>query len=352
MKTLLKILLTILLVIVAAFAALVLWLTLSEYRPAPVEDVPVLTDGSATGAVETGKQLKLLSWNIGYSGLGAAEDFFMDGGTHARSGSSENIYKYLNAISDLVKNSDADIVTLQEVDLDSTRSYHVNQKEVLVQGFSANTFALNYSCPFVPIPFPPLGKVNSGLLTLTDGLTVSSAKRVSLTCPFKWPVRIANLKRCLLVSYIPVKGSEKQLVIVDFHLEAYTEAENRDVQTEQLIGLISEEYAKGNYVIACGDFNQFMPGSREVYPRLSSDWDPSELDISRIPQGWTLAYDLSVPTCRALNRPLDPSDPTTQYYSIDGMILSPNVKMTEIKTLDKGFENSDHNPLELMFILN
>ena len=77
-----------------------------------------------------------------------------------------------------------------------------------------------------------------------------------------------------------------------------------------------------------------------------------ELDPSKLPEGWTLAYDLSVPTCRSLNQPYDPSNPTTQYYSIDGLILSPNVKMLEVKTIDKGFENSDHNPVQLRFVLN
>ena len=247
---------------------------------------------------------------------------------------------------------DADIVLLQEVDSDCTRTYGTDERQILRQGFATGTFALNYSCPFVPVPFPPMAKVNSGIMTLTESLTINSAKRISLYCPFSWPLRIANLKRCLLVSYIPVKGSDRYLVLVNFHLEAYTDPEKLGIQTKQLMDVITEEYARGNYVIAGGDFNQFLPGSRAVYPQVSTDWNPSEFDSSILPAGWTLAYDLSVPTCRSLNQPYDPTDPTTQYYSIDGLILSPNVKMLGVQTIDKGFEYSDHNPVRLEFVLN
>ena len=60
-----------------------------------------------------------------------------------------------------------------------------------------------------------------------------------------------------------------------------------------------------------------------------------------------------MPTCRLLNQPYDPSDTAhTQYYVIDGFILSPNVEVKSVSTIDCGFENSDHNPVELVVELN
>ena len=41
----------------------------------------------------------------------------------------------------------------------------------------------------------------------------------------------------------------------------------------------------------------------------------------------------------------------TQYYVIDGFILSPNVQLDEVKVLDEGFANSDHNPVSLQVTL-
>ena len=73
------------------------------------------------------------------------------------------------------------------------------------------------------------------------------------------------------------------------------------------------------------------------------------MDESSLPgEGWQYAYDTSVPTCRLLNQPYDPADTkNTQYYVIDGFILSPNVELVSVNSLDMGFENSDHNPVSI-----
>ena len=72
-----------------------------------------------------------------------------------------------------------------------------------------------------------------------------------------------------------------------------------------------------------------------------------------LPEGWSYAYDLSVPSCHLLNQPYDPADTeNTQHYVIDGFILSPNVTLESVETLDQGFIASDHNPVLLRVALN
>ena len=348
MKKLLKILLIFVLVLVAAVAALLGWLTATEFDPAPVEAVEV----SRAGDVDTlkgGDTLTVLSWNVGYGGLGKDSDFFMDGGKDARSADEATVKAYLGGISATIRDSGADLVLLQEVDSDSSRTYGIDERNFLSTGMSCEAYAMNYSCPFVPVPVPPIGKVHSGLYTMADDLTIERADRISLPCPFSWPLRIANLKRCLLVSYLPIEGSDRQLVLVNLHLEAYDDGEGKIAQTNQLRDFIAAEYEKGNYVIAGGDFNQVFPGSLERYPNTHPEnWEPGVLDEALLPEGWTLAYDLETPTCRLLNQPYDPADTVgTQYYVIDGLILSPNVELITAETLDLGFACSDHNPVQL-----
>ena len=344
MKKVLRVLLILVLIIVIAVGGLLGWLTATEYKPAPVEELAVRGSGSEGAVPADG--LTVLSWNIGYAGLGAESDFFMDGGKDSRSADRATVDRYLSGIRATVAETSPDLVMLQEVDTDSGRTYRIDETAPLALGTSVH--ALNYSCPFVPVPLPPIGRVHSGLFTTTD-YEIDSAERVSLPCPFSWPLRIANLKRCLLVSYLPIEGSDKQLVLVNLHLEAYDDGEGKIAQTNQLREFISAEYEKGNYVIAGGDFNQTFPGSLERYPILDpSLWTPGVLDDSLLPEGWRFAYDVSVPTCRLLNQPYDPSDTAhTQHYVIDGFILSPNVDLTSVQTLDLGFENSDHNPVLL-----
>lgn len=346
MKKLLKILLGVLLCVVVTAALGIGWLTATEYRPEPAETAGV--EGSAE-KLDAVSEIRILTWNIGYAGLGEGSDFFMDGGKNVKSADRATVEKYISGISDFVRGSGADVVLLQEVDRASSRTYDIDETEFFD---GVKVYAPNFLCKFVPYPVPPIGRVDSGLLTVSQN-EIDSAQRLALHCPFDWPVRIANLKRCLLVSYLPIEGSDRQLVLVNCHLEAYDSGEGKLAQTKQLREFIESEYRKGNYVITGGDFNQCFPGALEAYPNTHEElWLPGELDDDLLPEGFEFKYDLSVPTCRLLNQPYDESDEVnTQHYVIDGFIVSPNVEAVSVETVDLGFENSDHNPVMLTVTL-
>ena len=353
MKLLKKLCLTIgiiLGVLLLAAAGLFLFLVITEYRPEPVEKLEVL--GSECSILDK-TTFSVLSWNVGYCALGEESDFFMDGGLQIRPETEDWVTKNYNGIRDLITGQDADFLLLHEVDSDSTRSYGLNQAAGLrAEGERESAYALNYSCKFVPFPWPPIGKVNSGLLT-TSRCAVTEASRISLPCPFSWPVSIANLKRCLLVTRIPLKGTEKELVLVNLHLEAYDDGEGKAAQSEQLRAFLSEEYAKGNYVLAGGDWNQTFPDAGSAWPNTHGElWSPGALDASELDADWRYVCDGSLPTCRLLNQPYDPSDTEgTQYFVIDGFLVSPNLIVEQVETLDGGFSCSDHNPVRLTLTL-
>lgn len=348
-KRIARILLIILGVVLLLVAGLVLWLSVCEFNPADVTDVKV-ENHSQVGEFYPflDQELTVISWNIGYAGLGKGSDFFMDGGENVSSADQDAVTASLLGIYKQLYSSDskASIYMLQEVDKDSSRTYGMDERDCL--GIYNSAYALNYSCPFVPYPLPPIGRVNSGLLTTTM-YDIDSAERISLPCPFSWPVSTANLKRCLLVSYLPIEGSDKKLVIVNLHLEAYDDGEGKIAQTKQLREFIQSEYEKGNYVIAGGDFNQIFPGGLDKYPNQHPElWEPGIIPEDIMPEGWALAYDLETPSCRLLNQPYDPADTeNTQHYVLDGFIISPNVELVSVETLNVGFEFSDHNPVQL-----
>ena len=351
MRKVLKALLALLLVIITAVGGLAAWLSITEYKPLAVENAEI-TGTTEHTELERGKELTLLNWNIGYGGLGKESDFFMDGGKNVAAADEAKVKEYLSGIENTAKSVDADFILLQEVDTDSARSFGIDQRRYFDESYVKTSYAANFSCNFVPFPLPPIGKVNSGLYTVSEGYAIDKAERHSLPCPFSWPVRTANLKRCLLVSYLPVANSDKQLVLVNLHLEAYDDGEGKIAQTKQLREFILSEYEKGNYVIAGGDFNQTFPGSLELYPITTPElWSPGTISDDIMPEGWTLAYDMGTATCRLLNQPYDPSDEGTQLYVIDGYILSPNVELVSVETMDEGFENSDHNPVLLKAVL-
>ena len=341
----------VLLIVALLAGGFLAFLTVTEYRPQPREDA--LTGGCAAGSVPEDGRLRILSFNIGYGGLDASEDFLMDGGSGVGAENRDTVEGNLDGIRQILTDAEADAYLLQEVDLDSSRTFHINELEVFRQALPDHGwyFAPNYRCPFVPYPLQhPIGSIHSGLTTYTR-FPVTQAQRISLPVPFSWPIRTANLKRCLLTTRIPVEQTGKELVLVNLHLEAYDNGEGKIAQTEQLLGLLQEEYGKGNYVIAGGDFNQIFPGSTHEI-KSTSHWIPGFLEpLPRELEGWQYAFDDSVPTCRLLNQPYDPESPLNQHYLLDGFILSPNVALESVQTLDCGFAYSDHNPVLLEAVL-
>jgi hypothetical protein len=209
----------------------------------------------------------------------------------------------------------------------------------------------------VPAPFPQfIGKVESGIMIL-NSYGSGPAERLSLPGAFAWPTRLAQLKRCLLVERVPVEAGgdepDAELVLVNFHLEAYDEGgAGRAAQTRVLAEFLEAEYQKGNYCVAGGDFNQVFPAYRDLFPVENTEFfNPGVVDGSLFGEGWTLAMDPSTPSCRSLDKPYEGPE-GHQFYLIDGFIHSPNVEMEALQTQDLGFRNSDHNPVKLTFRLN
>lgn len=351
-KPLLKLLLALIIAAILVTGSMLGFLTITEYKPIPQEAVNV-THSSTSTPITPGTPFSVLSWNIGYGSLGSDTDFFMDGGKHVTPSTKEQMTRNLTAISDQLIAAKPQIIFLQEVDRDSKRTYDMDQTAYLQQRLNdyRTAYAPNFKVGFVPYPWPPIGRVDSGLMTLTD-TSVNSAARIALPNPFTWPKRTANLKRCLLVTRIPVSGSDKELVAINLHLEAYDDGSGKEAQTKKLFEILEQEAQAGNYVIAGGDFNQtFNNVDTSAYPTLSGKWQPGIIDVSSLSDSYQTLMDNAVPSCRSLDQPLDTAeskDPSAfQYYVIDGFLVSSNITINSFGTQDLQFQNSDHNPLLL-----
>ena len=340
-----KVFLGVILAVVICAAGAFLVLTATEYKP---QDVEAVTVPGGSQKLELNKTFTIVSYNTGYAALGENADFFMDGGLTMRPDSPDVIKTYLAGITEELRELGADIYLMQEVDVNSKRSYGIDEtayyQEALGIPFS---FALNFKSAFTPFPLSDMmGRVTSGLAVYTN-YAVDSAERIQLPVPFSWPISCFNLKRCLLVNRMPIEGTDKQLVAVDLHLEAYDDGEGKKAQTKQLYEFISSEYEKGNYVIAGGDFNQTFPGAFPFPEIKEGNWMPLTLDSS-LPSGFAFAFDAERPTCRLLDVPYKGNqDP--QFYIIDGFIVSENIIVDSVEVVETNFINSDHQPVKLVF---
>ena len=351
MRGFLRVLFTLLILVVVAVVGLLSWLWIAEYRPAAVEAVTA-TSGVVHDFVQIGETYQIITLNIGYGGLDRDRDFFMDGGSEVAPESLEEVNQNLAGMLGALYNQQPDLVLLQEVDVNSKRSFYTDEAEYFTRGMSmGKAFAYNFKVPFIPFPIPPIGKVQSGLLTLSN-LKVESAERISLPNAHSWPISLANLKRALLVEYLPIDESDQSLVLINLHLEAYSSAEEREAQLKVLVDLMEDELDKGNYVIAGGDFNASFPGAEDWYP-LADDaaWIPGDLRLDDLPDGFSYAYDLSVPTCRSLETAYLGDRDVHTMYVIDGYIVSSNIKVNGVETLDLNFQYTDHQPVAMDFTL-
>lgn len=359
-KVLLRIIVTLLVLILLAVAGLVAVLSVTEYKPAAVEAIPL--EGSATRTLATNEEFSILTWNIGYGALGNNADFFMDGGTMVYTADAQRVERNMATIAGEVARIAPDVAIFQEVDIDSDRSWHINQTHMLADAVRAtqphsSAFATNYKTLLVPMGIPPYGKVDSGLLTFS-AFQPTSASRIALPGSYSWPISTAQLKRCELVTRIPVEDSAHELVLINEHPDAYTDEEHHAAQIAAIRETLEEEAAKGNWVIAGGDWNHtFSTVDTTNYPLLDeNNWAAGYLDQQDFGQDWQLVMDSAYPTCRLLDHPLvnetgDPMEEIVQYYMLDGFIVSSNVEVVSIETQDLGFVASDHNPVVMKVLL-
>lgn len=354
MKRWVKVLLCIVLAFVLVVGAYVAYVFIDYHR---IGDMELTPEGDAAATeLAAGKRYTVLSYNIGF---GAYEDdygFFMDGGTESWAWSEERLTANVDAIAAFLARQKADFYLLQEVDIDSTRSYHVDERQPIYQALPgmSHVFAQNYDSPFLMYPLTqPHGASKSGLLTFSPA-AISSAKRVEL--PIESSVmKLVDLDRCYSVSRIPVDDS-KELILYNLHLSAYTS--DGTIATEQLKLLLADmqaEYEAGNWCVAGGDFNKDLLGDSAVW---FGEADQDYSWAQPIPDGIFDGYDVTlaapldedapVPSCRNA----DSAYHEGQYVlTVDGFMVSKNVAVESAEVIDTGFRWSDHNPVKMVFTL-
>jgi endonuclease/exonuclease/phosphatase family metal-dependent hydrolase len=328
MRRLIKTLVTLVLLPVVYVAGNLGYSTWKDFSPPETMAVQVFNAQDQT----PDSIITLLTWNIGYAGLGKESDFFYDGGTTVRMGrdiATKNLEGIIRTLSSL---DTVDIILLQEVDTLSKRSWWTNQFETIateLRGHSA-VFALNYNVDFVPVPYlKPMGRVMGGLATFMR-FNGSDAVRYQFPSSFGWPQRIYFLDRCFLEQRVPLADG-RHLVIINTHNSAFDDGSLKAAEMAYLREHLLHEQQKGNPVIVGGDWNQGVPGSgfQEVK-------DP-------FIEGWKWVYDTTYPTNRELKAAYEKN--VTSTFNIDFFLVSPDIIVERVEVLNLEFEHSDHQPV-------
>ena len=349
----LKVIISILLAVLIIAAAYFLYVVIAYHR---VPDMQALEVTEHTKLVaETGKTYTAMTYNIGFGAYTSDYGFFMDGGTQSWANSKESVIENTNRMVDLIQVYDPDFIMLEEVDVDGTRSYHVDEKTMIFSRMLRYdcTGAVSYDSPFLMYPFnEPHGK-NKSVLAVLSRFNISSALRRQLPIEESL-MKFLDCDRCYSVNRIPVENG-KELIVYASHLSAYTsDGTVSDKQLELLVEDMQSEYDKGNYVILGADFNKDLLIDSSKYfgkPDIVYTWaQPLKLDLSGT--GLNLQAPINpihpVPTCRNADGPYHKGQ---FVVTIDGFITSDNIEVISNQVIDSGFAYSDHNPVVIEFKL-
>ena len=307
--------------------------------------------------LQTDTEYTLTTFNVGYGAYSPEYSFFMDGGKHSRALSEEDVKKNMTGAIKVISQIDPDFALFQEVDIDSTRSYHIDEYAMLQKAFPdfSSVFAMNYDSPYLFYPISdPIGRSVSGIVTLSKHYATSSLRRsLPLESGFR---KLLDLDRCYSVTKFPTSNG-KELVLINVHLSAFTaDVTIGEAQLKMLFEDAELEYDAGNYVIIGGDFNKDLFGnSPEIFgtTRELPNW-AKPINEELIPDSFVIVRpenkeDL-VPTLRSTETAYVEGESFVTV--LDGFIVSNNIKVAHEENVDAGFTYSDHNPVLLQFILN
>ena len=345
----LKILGLIVLLAVLLFGAFLTYSTITYYDPKPEL---TLFESPQPDTIPCDSTLKIISWNIGYAGLGDNMDFFYDSGKKVRDTYERTAVNLDSITLFLQRDKSFSFILIQEVDIHSKRTYYINELDTFKTNINYYAaLAPNYVAKFVPIPpSSPMGQVNSGILSLSK-FSPTISTRYSYPGKFGWPNRLFNLRRCMLVNRYPTKNG-KEFILINTHKSAFDDGSLKKQEMQFLHDFVLEEYAKGNYVIVGGDWNQSPPTFK-----LNTFGENYKVDFFKLtnvssdfmPNDWRWVYDPSSATNRYLNESYSPGK--TFKEIIDFFLVSPNVDVVQSHTFDLNFRNSDHNPVSIGFKL-
>ncbi|MBR2528484.1 MAG: endonuclease/exonuclease/phosphatase family protein [Blautia sp.] len=354
-KTAVKVLIALFLALFVIVLGYFAYVLLTYSRIEDKQALEVTGNADRTLVPEPGREYTAVSYNIGFGAYTPDFTFFMDEGKQSRAASKESVIECITGSAKKALEYEPDFVLFQEVDTDATRSYHVNQVEMiddLFEGYD-HIMAIDYNSAYLMYPITePHGASKSSILTQSR-FPVTSSLRRSLPIS-KGLKKLLDLDRCYSVSRIPTADG-KELILINTHLSAYgVEKGQGNAQLEMMFADMKAEYEKGNYVVCGGDLNHdftgdsrnvLNPGADRTYSWCHSF--PDEL----VPEGFSKCDNYAeglVSTSRYTNIPYSKDSFTVV---LDGFIVSDNVTCTYVQNENTDYVYSDHNPVLMKFKL-
>jgi len=270
------------LLLASTLVALVYALT---WHPRARENAAVSCTAQAQ-PLRPGQALKVMTWNVQYL-AGKRYVFWYDladGSGPDKRPTTEDLAYSLDEVVRVLRDEQPDIVLLQELHDGAKATDYQDQlallQERLADLYPCNAQAFYWKAAFVPHPHIR-GSVGMKLGTLSR-YQIERAERLQLPLLATDPLsRQFNLKRALLVSYLPIHGGG-ELAVVNTHLDAFAQGDDTmQRQVAMTTKLLDQLENQGTPWLIGGDFNLLPPGQYQQLPPEQRSWyaPDSELKV-------------------------------------------------------------------------
>lgn len=289
-----------------------------------------------------GPELRIGTWNIGYGALGAGADIYMDGGTSLRALSKHQISAASKAIANQIAQTACDVMCLQEV---AEPGFLTRKIDVRAQIDHALPDRQRYYwADFNTVALPCMLRVRHGMATYA-GIQSDRCRIIDLPDGDTQMLGFIKKPYVGVLNRFPLMNSDKSWVVINIHLPVFniTHAA-RAAHLARLFDVAMQEYQQGNFVVICGDWNtRLCPTSFPHQIDEKGLKDFVDFPQDSLPTGWTISVDPKTPTVRMLDHEFEQVRTYTTIF--DGFVVSPNVRIASVDTLDLGFAHSDHQPV-------
>lgn len=319
--------------------SLFMWWALGDQLPTFSELDTVASPNAQVPPVP--EHLTVVSYNIGH-GQGVKDQAwdYRDKAT---------TQKQLTMIADAMAAMNADIFLLQEVDLDSNRTYHINEIEFIKAktGHPYHACATVWEKNYVPFPYwPPshhLGYVRAANCVLSR-FPLSNHQRIIFAKPasnpfwYNWGYLDRGIER------VDVKVGDTDIALLNVHFEAW-ETQAREEQIK-----VTKKYMDTITIpmILAGDFNTVLPNA----PKKDGFLDDPDAHFDKDNTfAWFLA---NAPEVYAIEPRSETNSPFELYTFPSNMpdrrldhiyISKPALSFTDFRVVKEAGLASDHLPV-------
>ena len=287
-------------VLLVAFTIFFFWASSGDSDDRDIAPGAIMENAAAPPAPAQVPELRVMTFNIGYA-RGPAGD---------ASGpwTEDQIRAGLDGIVGQIKSNNADLVFLQEVDIQSARSSDIDEGKYLLEaaGLRFSSCVITWEKNYVPFPYwPPskhYGRMKSGQCVLSRFPIVQSTRhRLAQPDTNPWWRNKFYLNRAFNHVKVMIAGNEWD--VFNVHTEAF-DVVNRVDQAQRLVTLVGALQNKTRVIVA-GDFNALPPEATQKAGFV----DEPEADFSQ---------DTTVAVLRTMGLPEVLPDPATFTFPADG----------------------------------